>query len=142
MYLPQPNTPETKILMEFSNDRHHGRITQEQLEEACHFWTAEHAMIALQYQPTAARPFELDRWLGLSSKQREAADEDVRKRMREFVMGFSEHNSKISNGNRSALTQLIDVAKVLKKYNNKKLTMVEDRISDFTKRGVKAWGAE
>ena len=137
--LPRPNTPETKILMEFSNDRHYGRITQEQLEEACDFWTVEYAMGALQYQPTAVRPFELNRWIELSAKQRDMADEDVRKRMKDLASGFSEYNSKISNGNRSALTQLINVARTLGKYKNSKLTMVEERISDFTRRGVKSW---
>ena len=82
MNLPDAKQPEVKELLEFYHDRMEGRLTQERLEEACHYWTYDHALDGLRYYPLPSEPFRLKEWRGLSDRQREALPEDVKSSMR------------------------------------------------------------
>lgn len=136
-----PPKPEYKALKEFYQDRHDGRITQEQLAEACDFWAVDYALKDLKYQPLPTCPIDLMKWGKLTSRQQEAVDEQVKSNMRQMSDGFWGNYKRIVTQNMTCLTQLMYVARTMKKYNNNiKLKTVEDRINDFTTRGVKPWG--
>lgn len=131
---------EVKMLMELYRDREEGRLNQEQLEEACHYWTYDYALNCLKYRPLPSEPFKLREWRTLPARQREVAPDDVRSSMRDISNKYSQEVGYITNENRTHLTYLVTMLKTFKKYNNEsRIRTVEIIINDLREKGVKEW---
>lgn len=131
---------EVKMLMELYQDRMESRLTQEQLEEACHYWTYDYALNGLKYRPLPSEPFKLKEWKGLPERQREAAPEDVRSNMRNLSSKYFQEVDYITNENRTHLTYLASMLKTFKKYNNDdRARTIEIMVTDMREKGVKEW---
>ncbi|GEM_PF-4348160 len=131
---------EVKMLIELYQDRMEGRLTQEQLEEACHYWTYDYALNGLKYRPLPSEPFRMKEWRGLPERQKEVAPEDVRSNMRGLSGKYSQEVSCITNENRTHLSYLIVMLKTFKKYNNEsRVRTVEIMITDMREKSVKEW---
>jgi hypothetical protein len=134
--LPKPTDKSHKLLLEYYDDKLHGKLTQAQLEDACNYWVIEYAFDQLRHIPTPSCPWELTKWSKLSDKQRNVADEAVKSRMIDLGKGFWDMYDKIVNQNNAMFNQLIGVLATLKKYGNK-TAIVEERINDFRSKGVR-----
>ena len=128
------------MLIELYHDRAARRLTQEQLEEACHYWTYDYALNDLKYRPLPSEPFKMKEWRGLPERQREVAPEDVRSSMRDVSSRYSQEVSCITNENRTHLSYLVSMLKTFRKYgNDQRIRTVEIMINDMREKGVKEW---
>ena len=128
------------MLMELYHDRMEGRLTQEQLEEACHYWTYDYALNDLKYRPLPSEPFKMREWRGLPERQREVAPDDVRNNMRDVSSRYAQEVGAITNENRSHLTYLVAILKTFKKYNaESRVRTVEIMINNMREKSVKEW---
>jgi hypothetical protein len=136
----KPQNQAQREIMEYYQDRMSGKWSQLQLEEACHFWTALHALSEMVWQSPPTVPAELLKWRDLSDAKKKLVDEDVKSRMREMVSGFYTKHNYVVNRNRVNLEYLLGVASTMRKYNNiSKLEQVQEVINGLKIRGVKPW---
>ena len=139
MNLPKTGNHIVKILIEFYDDAMKGRITIEQLTQACHYWAYENAFDEMVFKPYPSEPHDLIEWKHMSSRQREAVPEEVRFRMQSLITGFYDLYNKIRNANRSSLTYLLEMEKTFLIYDTAKATEVRAKIDDFKSKGIKPW---
>ena len=138
MKLPPANYPEVKMLLEFLEDKMLGKLTQDQLNLACVFWTYD-KMDKFSYIPLPVEPLALREWRGLHQRQKDAASDDVKSRMSAMFHGFwSEHDS-INHENRSQLTYLLEVERGIRKYDPVKADRVLVKTREYKTRGVESW---
>ena len=136
-----PRHPEpVKMLTELYTDRMDGKLTQEQLEEACHYWAYDNALEGLRYYPLPAEPFKLKEWRTFSDRQKEALPGDIMRSMQDMAAKYAQEVQSITNENRSHLTYIIDMRKTFVKYNaESRLKAVDQMIDDFRQKGVEKW---
>jgi len=127
--LHQPES--VKMVMELYKDRMDGKLTQEQLEEGCHYWAYDYALEGLRYYPMPAEHFKLKEWRTFSDRQKEALPSDTMHSMKDMEAKYCQEAQSITNENRSHLTYLISMRKTFVKYSaESRLNAVDQMIAD------------
>ena len=107
-----------KLLKELLDDRMSGKITQEQLDEGCHFWAIDNAY-DLTYQLLPSEPQEVKEWRLCSFREKERFSDDVKMRMNAMLLGYLVAYKSTERLNKRNLDYLYDMEKTFMKYDAK-----------------------
>ena len=127
-----------RVLLEHLEERREGKITQERLEEFCHYWAYQHAWKEMDFKPLPSEPIDYLQFKKMSRGQREHLPEDIRVSKQAMAMRYLEYKHNLMHINKTNYEYMKDLLKTFRKYNSNTMgNMVEERIKDYESKGVK-----